>query len=209
MRPLLSVRCSSSTAPAGPHQQKARSLPDNIRGVASTVQHAHRQAENHVLERPSRRHLLLAGTATAALAAQLVAPRCLQQRADADEASLSLEQSTSSSLDLQLYENTKQQYRLQVPAAWERKEKAGLWHHSIRHQQHQQQPWFLVHCAAKGSKQYTGSCRSIKVGLHTHVVDMQQEHIAAAPAPPTLPWPALTWQVLMCCLRTLSAAPRQ
>lgn len=134
------MRCSSSTAPAGPHQQKARSLSDNIRATPSSVQHEKRQVDHQVSDWPSRRRLLLAGTATAALAAQLVAPRCLQQLADAVEAPIAAAKQTSSStLDLQLYENTTQQYQLQVPVAWERKEKAGVWYHR------QRQSWCHTH----------------------------------------------------------------
>jgi hypothetical protein len=86
----------------------------------------------HTAAALSRRDALLLAS-TAAAANLLGAPGQVQPAQAANTVSQSSEATTTSSIstvssstpDVQLYENTKQQYRMQVPAAWERKEKAG------------------------------------------------------------------------------------
>lgn len=79
----------------------------------------------------SRRQALLAGTAAAALLSSLV-PQAVaedvQLQAAATAAVADRGSSSGSAIavqELQLYENTKQQYRMNVPVSWDRKEKAG------------------------------------------------------------------------------------
>ena len=79
-----------------------------------------------------RRQVLLAGTTAAAL---LLAPYLdqqgpaaaeeLQETSAATAVTTSISSSSSTADGLQLYENTRQQYRMSVPVAWDRKEKAG------------------------------------------------------------------------------------
>lgn len=78
----------------------------------------------------SRRQALLAGTGAAA-AAQLLPPSQQQAAQAADTAFQLAEAATTSSSGLQVYENSTQQYRMQVPVAWERKEKAGAQHSAV------------------------------------------------------------------------------
>lgn len=99
---------------------------DNLHIGSKHQQHQQRANEAASV---SRREALLAATAAVALAPQLYgiqsahAAGTLKQLADASSTTTS--SSSSSSQELQLYENSKQQYRMQVPVAWERKEKAG------------------------------------------------------------------------------------
>lgn len=120
-----------------PRQVKAfaSSCPQNHNQIARKLSRLQEQQEQQQQERTaeaaavSRRHTFLVGTALAAAAVQLLDPYALEPAQAAGEAfqlaDSSSSSSSSSSVELQLYENTKQQYRMQVPVAWERKEKAG------------------------------------------------------------------------------------
>jgi hypothetical protein len=139
--PLWSTRCPSTSAASAAPQQQAR-LPRHIKAFAAGHhQHNQLQSQNestHTAAAFSRRDaLLLAGTLAAAnllgapgqgqpaQAANTVSQLSEATATSSSTSSTSSSIASSSTSDLQLYENTKQQYRMQVPAAWERKEKAG------------------------------------------------------------------------------------
>jgi hypothetical protein len=201
---MNSLRYSTHRRPAAFTKQQPRRHVAAIVVCASGSQHitqpqcVHQQQQQQQPDPAlslSRRQTVL-GCIAAAAAAPLL-PLSQQQAAQAADTAYQLAEAATitnnSSSGLQVYENSAQQYRMQVPVAWERKEKAGAQH-------------------SAGA----GTCLLL---LHSHLQVLSVGVLAVAHGQG---WPhagvntpntrhschcAAAAQVLTFCLRTLSSAP--
>lgn len=194
---------ASSSLSAGRCRNQRHLKPTIVSPQHGKQQHQHHQhhLQQHDCSRQaaavSRRAALLAGSTATPGLLLLLQPLAAPQPAAAAEAVAAASAASSTaagSSSLQVYENTQQQYRLLVPPAWERKDKAGVialvdaWISAV-----------LIHPPPQCS--ITSTLAPINFG---------RPHPSTLPSPFTQPLLALDQhthtQVLTCCLRTLIAA---